>query len=114
MDEPLIPLIPVTAFDKLLFANRHIKELKIEIGQLKAYIEELEDHEKTYKAKHAGNDPKWTDEEKKFIRRDEQVARLLDANKKIREKNKRLQITNSQLIAQHHGKRIREIRPEKD
>jgi uncharacterized protein (DUF2336 family) len=117
MDKPeevLIPLYPKTDFDKRLFAERHIKELRIEIGKLKAHIEELEDHKSTYLAKHAGNDPAWTAEEKKFIRRDEQVARLLDANKKIREKNKRLQITNTQLIAQYHGKRIREIESEKD
>ena len=103
-DKPLISLHPKTEFEKRLFAERHVKELKIEVGQLKAYIEELEEREVTYKAKNAGNDPKWTDEEKKFIRRDEQVARLLDANKKLREKNKRLQITNSQLIAQYQSK----------
>lgn len=114
MDKPLISLHPKTDFEKRLFAERHVKELQTEIGQLKAYIEELEDREKAYKAKNAGNDPKWTAEEKMFIRRDEQVARLKDANKKLRDKNKRLQITNSQLIAQYHGKRNREIDSEQD
>ena len=70
-DKPLIPLIPTSAFHKLLFAQRHIKELNVKIGKLEAYIAELEDHEKSYKAKHAGNDVAWTAEEKKFIRRDE-------------------------------------------
>jgi len=115
MEEPLMSLYGKKSdFEKRLFLESQVKELITEIGKLKAYIEELEDHEKSYKAKHAGNDVAWTAEEKKFIRRDEQVARLLDANKKIREKNKRLQITNSQLIAQLHGKRIREINSKKD
>jgi predicted RNase H-like nuclease (RuvC/YqgF family) len=113
MDEPLISLYgKKTEFEKRLFAERHVKDLLIEIGKLKAYIEELEDH----KSKHSGNDPKWTEEEKKFIRRDEQVSRLRDINKKLRVTNKKLKKTNSTLISRlySNGKRIREIGPEKD
>lgn len=50
IDDVLIPLRPVTDFDKLLFAQAAIKDMKkkyahkdVEIGQLKSEIDRLED-----------------------------------------------------------------------
>jgi len=113
MEEPLISLYGrKTEFEKRLFAERHVKDLLIEIGKLKSYIEELEDHKK----KHAGNDSKWTDEEKMFIRRDEQIIRLKDANKNLKKLNKTLKKTNSTLISRlySNGQRSTKIGSEQD
>ena len=99
-DPPLMSLIPTTDFEKRLFAEREIKDLKIEMGKLNAYITELEDHVN----KHRGNDPKWTPEEKLAIRKDEQVVRLKARNNDLVKKNKSLRRANSDLIAKLHNK----------
>ncbi len=97
-DSPLISLIPKTDFEKRLFAERHIKDLKIEVGKLKSYIEELED----FREKHRGNDPAWTPEEKLAIRKDEQVKRLRTKNAELVKNVKNLRRTISELIAKLH------------
>ena len=73
--------------------------MKIEIGKLKAYITELEDHVN----KHRGHDPKWTSEEKLAIRKDEQVVRLKARNSELVKNNKILKRTVSDLIAKWHN-----------
>jgi len=84
----------LTDFEKLLFAEREIKdlkkentELKIENGKLSAFILEIEANEHR------------TAEEKKEFRAISYNRAILEENKRLRDRNKKLKRDNSHLIA---------------
>lgn len=92
----------LTDFEKLLFAEAHIKEMKklydeaiaensrlhVVIGELKSLIQEYEANEKRSK------------EERKQFRAAQYNKVLLEQNNNLRAKNKSLMRTNSDLVNQ--------------
>jgi len=88
-----------TDFEKLLFAQDEIKQLKknnselsVEIGKAQSYITELEDTIRQLNA-----NPR-SAEEKKELRALDYNQELLRLNKQLMEQNRKLKKTNSELI----------------
>ncbi len=82
-----------TDFEKLLFAQSEIKRLvneckvlRIELGELKSFVQELESNNKR------------TTEEKKELRAMSYNKALLEENKRLRIKNKKLKKDNDDLV----------------
>lgn len=92
----------LTDFEKLLFAERHIKDMKklydeavnentrlhVEIGKMKSLIQEYEHNEKRSK------------EERKQFRAAQYNKALLEQNNNLIKKNKLLSRTNSDLVTE--------------
>ena len=92
----------LTDFEKLLFANKEIEELKrertvlsIENGQLKSQIQELEAE--------IVKKNKMDKEERAKLRADEYNIAILNENRNLRERNRKLMIDNSRLVVKIYG-----------
>lgn len=103
IDDVLIPLRPVTDFDKLLFAQAAIKDLKkrlsesmYEIGQLRSEIDRLEFENKELRRNLndislAARDPNQTDYKRRYM-----LHRY--RNTKLEKKIRALREVNTELI----------------